>query len=62
MQARQIVAAVLLLAAAGTCVLMVTHERDITGWVQRTVTLADGRILSPSQSATPTSAGEAVPC
>jgi putative ABC transport system ATP-binding protein len=31
-------------AAAGTCVLMVTHERDITRWVHRTVTLADGRI------------------
>jgi putative ABC transport system ATP-binding protein len=33
------------LAAGGTCVLMVTHERDITGWVDRTVALADGRIL-----------------
>jgi len=35
------------LAAAGTCVLMVTHERDITNWVQRTVTLADGKVTSP---------------
>jgi putative ABC transport system ATP-binding protein len=33
-------------AAAGTCVLMVTHERDITRWVHRTVTLADGRVAA----------------
>jgi putative ABC transport system ATP-binding protein len=30
-------------AAAGTCVLMVTHERDISRWVHRTVTLTDGQ-------------------
>lgn len=32
------------LAAAGTCVLMVTHERDTVRWVRRTITLADGLI------------------
>jgi putative ABC transport system ATP-binding protein len=32
------------LAATGTCVLMVTHERDIAQRVPRTITLADGRI------------------
>jgi putative ABC transport system ATP-binding protein len=33
------------LAAAGTCVLMVTHERDLARWVHRTVTLADGLVV-----------------
>jgi putative ABC transport system ATP-binding protein len=33
------------LAAKGTCVLMVTHERDVTRWVGRTITLADGRVM-----------------
>ncbi len=41
------------LAADGTCVLMVTHERDIAERVSRTVTLADGRIVRDT---------EAVPC
>ncbi|GAA0736862.1 ABC transporter ATP-binding protein [Dactylosporangium roseum] len=41
------------LAAAGTCVLMVTHERDIAERVPRTVTLADGRVAQDT---------EAVPC
>ncbi|MBI3687521.1 MAG: ABC transporter ATP-binding protein [Actinobacteria bacterium] len=47
------------LAATGTCVLMVTHERDVTRWVQRTVSLADGRIApsSPADDVT-----EAVSC
>jgi putative ABC transport system ATP-binding protein len=39
------------LAAAGTCVLMVTHERDITEWVHRTVKIADGRIDSTTAGA-----------
>jgi putative ABC transport system ATP-binding protein len=39
------------LAAAGTCVLMVTHERDLTRWVHRTVTLADGRVAGTSAGA-----------
>jgi putative ABC transport system ATP-binding protein len=46
------------LAAAGTCVLMVTHERDITARVQRTITLTDGRI-APAAATTTT---EAVSC
>jgi putative ABC transport system ATP-binding protein len=51
------------LAAGGTCVLMVTHERDITGWVQRTITLADGRIVpTPSGRADAGRATETVPC
>lgn len=36
------------LAAAGTCVLMVTHERDIAEWVHRTVTIADG-LIAPAE-------------
>jgi ABC-type lipoprotein export system ATPase subunit len=39
------------LAAAGTCVLMVTHERDIAERVPRTVTLADGRIARDTAAA-----------
>jgi putative ABC transport system ATP-binding protein len=39
------------LAAAGTCVLMVTHERDLTRWVHRTVTLADGRVAETTAGA-----------
>ncbi len=34
------------LAGKGKTVLMVTHERDISSWVTRTVTLADGEIVS----------------
>ncbi len=34
------------LAASGKTVVMVTHERDIVPWVSRTVTLADGQIIS----------------
>jgi putative ABC transport system ATP-binding protein len=33
------------LAAAGKTVVLVTHERDVSKWVSRTVTLADGRII-----------------
>jgi putative ABC transport system ATP-binding protein len=33
------------LAASGKTVVMVTHERDVSAWVSRTVTLADGRII-----------------
>lgn len=36
------------LAAAGKTVVMVTHERDISKWVSRTITLADGRIIGDS--------------
>jgi putative ABC transport system ATP-binding protein len=32
-------------AASGKTVVMVTHERDVSAWVSRTVTLADGRII-----------------
>ncbi|MEO3855519.1 ABC transporter ATP-binding protein [Acrocarpospora sp. B8E8] len=39
------------LAALGTCVLMVTHERDLAAWVDRTVTIADGRITSTETTA-----------
>ena len=34
------------LAGAGKTVIMVTHERDISSWVTRTVTLADGEIIA----------------
>ncbi len=33
------------LATSGKTVVMVTHERDVTQWVGRTVTLADGQIV-----------------
>ncbi|MFK7803413.1 MAG: ABC transporter ATP-binding protein [Anaerolineae bacterium] len=36
------------LAENGKTVLMVTHERDVTRWVSRTVTLADGVIIDDS--------------
>lgn len=36
------------LAAVGKTVVMVTHERDVSRWVARTVTLADGRIVDDS--------------
>ena len=48
------------LAAAGTCVLMVTHEHDVARWVNRTVALADGRI-TPAAAISP-AATEAVSC
>ena len=38
------------LAADGTCVLMVTHERDIAERVTRTVTLADGQIVRDTET------------
>jgi putative ABC transport system ATP-binding protein len=34
------------LARSGKTVIMVTHERDVTTWVDRTVRLADGRIIA----------------
>lgn len=37
------------LASQGKTVLMVTHERDVTAYVTRTVTLADGRIVGREQ-------------
>lgn len=50
------------LAAGGTCVLMVTHERDLTGRVERTVTLADGRVVpGPGSSAGPTGSTSPLP-
>ena len=36
------------LAESGKTVLMVTHERTVTQWVSRTVTLADGEIIADS--------------
>ncbi len=36
------------LAESGKTVLMVTHERTVTEWVSRTVTLADGVIIADS--------------
>ncbi|MEM7116827.1 MAG: ABC transporter ATP-binding protein [Chloroflexota bacterium] len=36
------------LADMGKTVLMVTHERTVTEWVSRTVTLADGQIVADS--------------
>jgi putative ABC transport system ATP-binding protein len=38
------------LAAAGTAVLIVSHEREIAGVVDRVVTLADGRIGSDDRT------------
>ncbi len=35
-------------AEAGKTVVMVTHERDVSRWVSRTVTLADGQIIGDS--------------
>jgi ABC-type lipoprotein export system ATPase subunit len=37
------------LARAGKTVLMVTHERDLAGRVDRVITLADGRIHGQSR-------------
>jgi putative ABC transport system ATP-binding protein len=34
------------LAAAGTTVIIVTHEREIAGMVDRVVTLADGQVIA----------------
>ena len=34
------------LADRGRAVLMVTHERDVSAWATRRVTLADGRVLA----------------
>jgi len=34
------------LAARGRAVLMVTHERDVSAWVTRRVTLDDGRVVA----------------
>jgi putative ABC transport system ATP-binding protein len=36
------------LAAVGKTVVMVTHERDVSRWVARMVTLDDGRIVDDS--------------
>ncbi len=41
------------LTNAGKTVVMVTHERDVTSWVSRIVTLADGRIVPNTQSPNP---------
>ncbi|MBI5547472.1 MAG: ABC transporter ATP-binding protein, partial [Deltaproteobacteria bacterium] len=32
------------MARAGRTVLMVTHERDVSAYVDRVITLADGRV------------------
>jgi putative ABC transport system ATP-binding protein len=34
------------LARAGKAVVMVTHERDLSGYADRQLTLADGRVAS----------------
>ncbi len=36
------------LAAGGQTILMVTHERTVTDWVSRTVTLSDGLVVADS--------------
>jgi ABC-type lipoprotein export system ATPase subunit len=36
-------------AADGTAVVMVTHEHDLGGHAHRRITLADGRVTSPSE-------------
>jgi putative ABC transport system ATP-binding protein len=41
-------------AGAGRTVLMVTHERDVAGLVDRVVTLADGRIVGDVRRGTAT--------
>jgi len=40
-------------AGKGRTVLMVTHERDVAGLVDRVVTLADGRVAGDDRSARP---------
>ena len=39
------------LAREGKTVVMVTHDRDVTRWVNRTITLADGSIVSDTSNA-----------
>jgi putative ABC transport system ATP-binding protein len=39
------------LAREGKTVVMVTHDRDVTRWVNRTITLADGCIVSDTNDA-----------
>jgi putative ABC transport system ATP-binding protein len=41
------------LAADGTTVVMVTHERDVSRYATRQVTLADGRVVADAATATP---------
>lgn len=38
------------LVAQGKTVIVVTHERDISDWVSRTVTLADGNIVADTRT------------
>jgi len=38
------------LVAAGKTVLVVTHEREISSWVSRTVRLTDGKIVNGAGS------------
>ncbi len=38
------------LVKQGKTVLMVTHERDVAAWVSRTITLADGQMVSDTGS------------
>ena len=47
------------LAAASKTVVMVTHAHDVSRWVTRTVTLADGRLVCPAPEASPAGNGEA---
>jgi putative ABC transport system ATP-binding protein len=38
------------LASEGKTVVMVTHERDLTRFFTRTITLADGEIVSGAET------------
>ena len=48
------------LAKSGKTVVMVTHERDVSKWVSRTVTLADGQMVGNAFTSDPATVAESL--